>query len=227
MTADDAGPGAASQLRRAAWLLLAGQVLVIAATLLHTGGEANDHTTIFAAYAASANWTAVHLAQFAGMAVLLAGLYSFCLASAAAGDGLGRVGAGATVAAFALYGALQAVDGVALKHAVDAWAGAPAAEKAARFAAAEAVRWLEWGLRSYHDIALGCALLLAAACALRMHALPRLLAAPVGLSGIAFLAQGWIAGAEGFTPAQSAAIVAAWALNLVGAAWLVALAGRA
>lgn len=31
---------------------------------------------------------------------------------------------------------------------VNAWANAPDAEKAARFASAETVRWLEWGMRS-------------------------------------------------------------------------------
>lgn len=216
--------------RAAAWLLPAGQLLTIAATLLHTGGAANDHAAIFAAYAASPSWIAVHLAQFAGLSVFLAGLGSFFLACAATGgrtQTLGCIGAGAAAGAFALYGALQAVDGVALKHAVDAWAGAPEAEKAMRFAAAEAVRWLEWGLRSYCDFALGLALLLAAACAWRMDPLPRLLALPVTLAGLACLVQGWVAGANGFTPAQSAAIVAAWALNLGWTTWLAVLARRA
>ena len=36
-------------------------------------------------------------------------------------------------------------------------------EKAARFASAEAMRWLGWGARSYYDYALGLALLLIAA----------------------------------------------------------------
>ena len=49
----------------------------------------------------------------------------------------------------ALYGVVMAVDGVALKQAVNAWASAPVAEKAARFASAEAIRWIEWGARSY------------------------------------------------------------------------------
>jgi hypothetical protein len=44
-----------------------------------------------------------------------------------------------------------------------AWTNAPDAEKAARFASAEAVRWVEWGMRSYHNFALGLALLLFAA----------------------------------------------------------------
>ena len=42
--------------------------------------------------------------------------------------------------ALGFYGVLQAVDGVALKQAVDAWVNAPEADKAARFASAEVVR---------------------------------------------------------------------------------------
>jgi len=46
------------------------------------------------------------------------------------------------------------VDGVALKQAVDAWASAPDVEKVARFASAEAIPWLEWGVRNYQDFTL-------------------------------------------------------------------------
>jgi hypothetical protein len=55
-----------------------------------------------------------------------------------------RLGAVSAAVALALYGVLQAVDGVALKQVVDAWVRAPEAEKAARFASAETIRWLEW-----------------------------------------------------------------------------------
>ena len=47
-----------SSLRLSASLLIAGQLLYALVTLLHTGGEANHHPEIFAAYAASAAWTA-------------------------------------------------------------------------------------------------------------------------------------------------------------------------
>ena len=63
------------------------------------------------------------------------------------------------MAALALYGALQAVDGVANKLVDVAWVNAPETEKAARFASAEAVRWIEWGLRSYQAFTMGLALL--------------------------------------------------------------------
>jgi hypothetical protein len=65
-----------------------------------------------------------------------------------------RLGAVSAAVALGLYGVLQAVDGVALKQAVNAWASAPEAEKAARFASAETIRWLEWGTRSYQSFML-------------------------------------------------------------------------
>ena len=55
---------------------------------------------------------------------------------------------------------MYAVDGVALKQAVEAWASAPAAEQATRFASAEAIRWLETGTRSYQEFTSGVALVL-------------------------------------------------------------------
>jgi len=135
-----------TSLRISASLLLAGQILYILVTLLHTGGGANDHPAIFAGYAASDIWTAVHVGQFACMTVFLAGLFTLSLALAVetgVARWAGQLGAALTVAALALYGVVLAVDGVALKQAVNAWAGAPDAERAARFATAEAVRWLE------------------------------------------------------------------------------------
>jgi hypothetical protein len=211
-------------LRGPAWLLLVGQILYIAVTQLHAGGDANDHPAIFRIYADDRIWTAVHFGQFASMAVLLMGLIGVF---ARDGDGWrARSGIAAAAAALALYGALQAVDGVALKQAVDAWAGAAADDKAVRFASAEAIRWLEWGMRSYFDIALGVALLLCAAALWRKEALPKPIAMLAALSGIAYGAQGWIAGTEGFSAAQSFAIVLAWALSLAWMFWLAVAVRR-
>jgi hypothetical protein len=132
-------------LRLSATLLLVGQLLYVVVTLFHTGGEANHHSAIFAAYADSGIWTAVHLAQFACMAIMLAGLFALLSTLDVQGTSklAARLGAASTTATLALYGVVMAVDGVALKQAVSAWATAPDAEKAARFAAAEAIRWLE------------------------------------------------------------------------------------
>ena len=61
-------------LRLSAALLVVGFILYVVVGLLHPDGPANNHRVVFAEYAASASWTAVHLGQFAGMAVIIAGL---------------------------------------------------------------------------------------------------------------------------------------------------------
>src|SRR5438046_2865985 len=109
-----------NSLRLSAALLLVGQLLYIVFTQFHTGGPANNHPVIFAAYAGSGIWTAVHLGQFAAMAILLAGLLALFFAldvQDATARWVGRFGAASSVVALALYGALQAVDGVANKQA--------------------------------------------------------------------------------------------------------------
>ena len=46
----------------------------------------------------------------------------------------------------------------------------------------------------------------------------------MALSGLTYLVQGWVAGSEGFSPAQSAAIVMGWVLSLVWMIWLILVA---
>jgi hypothetical protein len=218
-----------SLLRASAALLLAGQVLYVVVTLFHTGGDANNHPAIFAAYASSGNWTAVHVAQFVCMALLIAGLLALSFAldvHAETASWVGRFGAASAVVALALEGALQAVDGVANKQADVAWVSAPDAEKAARFATAEAIRWIEWGMRSYQAFALGLALLLFAAAVVRVAWAPRPIAYLMGLSGLVWLAQGWIVGSAGFSPTMSNAIVLAEVLDVVWMIWLLIVAWR-
>ena len=161
------------ELRLSATLLFVGVLIFVVAGLFHPAhAAANDHPTIFAEYAASTIWAAVHLAQFVGMAVVVSGLF---VLDAALDQGLwpARLGALFAVIALALYGFLQAVDGVALKHAVDAWVAAPEHEKTARFASAETIRWLEWGAKSYHTLVLGTSLILFAMAVLRTRFVPR------------------------------------------------------
>jgi hypothetical protein len=106
-------------------------------------------------------------------------------------------------AALALYAVLQAVDGVALKQAVDAWLAAPEEEKFARFAVAEGMRWAEWATRSYFSFVFACMLVcFGVTIALTAHLLR-----PAGMllmaAGLAYLAQGWIIGATGFSDANT------------------------
>ena len=216
-------------LRLSAGLLLVGQLLYILVTLFHTGGEANNHPAIFTDYAGSESWEAVHVGQFLAMALIVAGMLVLCFAVHESRSGAAwaaRLGAASAVAALTLYGVLQAVDGVGNKQVDHAWVSAHGADKAARFASAEAMRWLEWGVRSYHDYALGFALVLLSAALLRTVAVPRTITYMMGLSGIAYLVQGWVVGSEGFSRANTIMILVAWILSLAWMAWLAVIAWR-
>jgi Domain of unknown function (DUF4386) len=218
-----------TSLRLSASLLLVGQLLYIVVTQFHADGDANNHLAVFAEYAGNGIWTAVHLGQFASMAILLAGLLALFFAldvQAGTARWAGRFGAASAAATLALYGVLQAVDGVALKQAVNTWVSAPDAEKAARFASAKAIRWLEWGVRSYQDFALALALLLFAAAVVRTAWVPRPIAYLMGFSGLTYLVQGWVGGSEGFSRPHTIAIVLAWVVNLAWMIWLVVVAWR-
>jgi hypothetical protein len=215
-------------LRLSAVLLVVGFILYVMIGLLHPGREpANNHRAVFAEYASSNNWTAVHLGQFAGMAVIIAGLLVlyFALDLRAGGAAwMARLGAVSAGVALGLYGVLQAVDGVALKQAVDAWANAPEAEKAARFASAETIRWLEWGTRSYQSFMFALTLILLGGAAALTARLPRALGYLMALSGLAYIVQGWVLGAEGFPATNTSAILTGYVLILAWIIWLVVVA---
>lgn len=218
-------------LRLSATLLLAGLLFTFLVGILHTDREkANDHPAAFADYASSDIWTAVHLGQFVGMVIVVAGLlvlfYALNAQTGVAGWAA-RFGSVAAIVALALYGVLQAVDGVALKQAVDAWVSAPDSEKAARFASAEAIRWLEWGVRSYQSFMLGLSFVLFATVMVSIRPVTRVVGYLMGLTGLAYIAQGWVLGAEGFSATNTAPTLLAYILWLVWSSWLLLSAGRA
>ncbi len=217
------------QLRLSATLLVAGSLVWIVAGLFHPGGDANNHPVEFGVYANSGIWTAVHLGQFVGMAILVAGLvvlfYALGVSSGAAGIA-NRFAVVSAAVALGLYGVLQAVDGVALKQAVDAWASAPAGEKLARFASAESIRWLEWGVRSYQGFMLGLAFIIYAAVIIMTEKVPSAIGFLFALTGFAFVLQGWVLGVEGFSAAFTLAAILGIVLILAGPIWLSIVAWR-
>ena len=60
-------------------------------------------------------------------------------------------------------------------------------------------------MRSYQNFALGLAVLLFAAAVVRTAWVPRPIAYLMGLSGLTYLVQGWVAGSEGFSPTHTIA----------------------
>jgi hypothetical protein len=217
-------------VRLAAVLILAGVVVTAVAGFLHPeGADANDHRTIFAIYAASQSWTAVHLGQFVGMMIITFGLMALFFAldvRSGVGLWLNRFALLSAGAALALYGVLQAVDGVGLKQAVNAWALAENGDKAARFAAAETVRWLEWAVRSYQSFVFGLALILFGAVIAVTGRVSRPIGYLMALSGLCYLAQGWIIGSTGFSSANQIPTLLGIGLILIWTVWLLIAALR-
>jgi len=217
-------------VRLAAVLILAGVLVTAIAGFLHPeGADANDHRTIFAIYAASQSWTAVHLGQFVGMMIITFGLMALFFAldvRSGVGLWLNRFALLSAGAALALYGVLQAVDGVGLKQAVNAWALAENGDKAVRFAAAETVRWLEWAVRSYQSFVFGLALILFGAVIAITGRVSRPIGYLMALSGLCYLAQGWIIGSSGFSSANQIPTLLGIGLILIWTVWLLIAALR-
>lgn len=141
-----------------------GVIVLVVAEIFHPSREdPMDNRAVFMEYAHSDSWTAVHLAQYFGFLLLLGGLvalYYSVSARPGAGAGLAPFGLAAAVTTAASFTVLQAVDGIALKRAVDAWVSAPAEQEIAAFAAAEAVRWIEIGMNSLSYFLAGLTLIL-------------------------------------------------------------------
>jgi hypothetical protein len=146
-------------LKAGSFAASAGAVLLVAATMMHPmSADPSDAVAAFAEYAADRWWVGSHLGQFFGVALIVAGLnvLSASLQTESSAR-LAQFGWSLAVAALALAGVLQAVDGVALKLMVDRWAETAGPDKQVLFHAAFAVRQIEIGLAAFLAMLFGAA----------------------------------------------------------------------
>ena len=146
-----------SESRIGARCAIAGSVLLLVGTYLHPmDADPNEAVAAFTEYAADQLWVASHLTQLAGVALMVVALLFLAhQLESMSGTGWARIAAGGAIASLAVTTVLQAVDGIALKLMVDAWAAAPAAQKEVAFHAAFAVRQVEVGLASLLSLLFG------------------------------------------------------------------------
>jgi hypothetical protein len=156
-------------LRMGSIAFLAGMVIFLVSTILHPGREdPTNHPLVFAEYAEDELWVASHIGQFAGGMLAFAGgfIALFRLLSRSESgitSVLAWMGLAATIAAGSALAVLQAVDGVALKMAVESWYAIPPSstadggegEKAIAFRVAEGIRWIEIAANSFFRILQG------------------------------------------------------------------------
>jgi hypothetical protein len=185
-------------LRSSGALLLGGFLFSTVVTVLfHPGGNEDVHEDIFARYAASGAWEWVHFAQFIGVLAALGGLVVLHQVLRPRAPRLSAFAAGTTVATAAVWAALQAVDGVTLKQAVDAWVAADGPERAVRLGDAEVVRWTEWGLQSYFRLLMGLTLALFGTAVARTGIVARWAGFAGILAGLLYIAIGVAVGHTG------------------------------
>jgi hypothetical protein len=178
-----------------------GAALLAVSTWLHPlGSDPGDAPAAFAEYAADPHYVWSHLGQFAGFFGLAAGMVAFAATfEPGRAAAWARIGSAGAVAGVAVAAALQAVDGVALKAAVDRWAAADGEARLLAFEAAHAIRWIEIGLAGFLSVlggltlgSFGIAVLLSA-----RH--PAWLGALGLLGGLAMAAAGAAQASTGFS----------------------------
>lgn len=136
---------------------MTGAILLFVGTYLHPlGADPHDLVAAFTEYALDPLWVASHLTQLFGAIFMVVALLLLAQAlESAGGKGWPRIAAGGAIASLGVTAVLQAVDGVALKNMVDAWAAAPTAHKEIAFQIAYAVRQVEVGLASMLNLLFG------------------------------------------------------------------------
>jgi hypothetical protein len=122
-------------LRIGSITFLIGLAIFIISTEFHASREEpTNHLRVFAEYANSTPWIAAHIGQFVGGIVVFAGgfvtLFRLLVQSESmTASVLAWIGFATAIIAASVLCILQAVDGIALKRAVDSWAAAPIEEK--------------------------------------------------------------------------------------------------
>jgi len=207
-------------LRFAAAAGVVGVLVEIVMDQLHPGkAPPNDSAASFLEYSRSSAWTAVHIGQFTGAFLVTLMLLTIARLGASR---RGPTGVLATVGGFAalLYAAVfavqMAVDGVALKAAIDSWAGAATpGDRSSAFHVAESVRWTEKGLAGFFQTINGMTLFSLGLSMALGRSFPRWVGWVGVTAGAAFVAGGISTAHTGFSAASGTLLMPATLLLVV------------
>jgi hypothetical protein len=196
---------------------IVGVIVLFLATMLHPmDAHPGDAPAAFAEYALDRFWVATHLGQLLGVVLIATGLVALSWKLRAGRAGAWALLAGlATVASVSLAGALQAVDGVALKFAVDRWSASAEGARAAAFEAAYAVRQVEVGLASVMGALFGLTVLLHGMALMLSPVAPSWLGVFGALAGLATLISSVVQAHAGFSDVAMATTMPSSLLILV------------
>jgi hypothetical protein len=206
---------------------IGGAILLFVGTWLHPmQADPNVPLAAFTEYAADRHWIASHLMQLSGVALMATALVLLSrMMAGGTADTAAFLGSCGAVASLVVASALQAVDGVALKAMVNAWATASSDQKEMLFNATFAVRQIEIGLASMTALLSGLTISIygiALMCDLRF---PKLLGVSAIAGGVPTATGGVVMAYSGFSdlamninlPANS--LVLCWMIALGVYVW--------
>jgi hypothetical protein len=198
---------------------IAGPMLLAVGTVMHpSSADPNSRIAAFSEYAADHHWVLSHLTQLAGVTLTVGALTLLGRQlQASRPNRCADLGRTVAVAVLAIAAALQAVDGVALKVAVDAW---KKNSTATNLATANAVRDIEIGLASILLLSVGLATILFGAALATKDVNQFKLGYTGVLTGVSILAGGIVTAYQGFSGLSMAITMPANGLLLC---WVMAL----
>jgi hypothetical protein len=198
-------------------------VLGAVAMGFHGGTHPEDLPSVLPQYAANTHWELVHLVQFgADVLMLIAFLALYRSIVKGVGFTFARIGMAVALVAEAIYGANQAVDGVAIKFVAQEWVNASAIEKTQAFWVAAAVRHIEIGLSSVWTLTGGISLLFFGIAITSSRDYPKLLGWPGIMLAVLQMAYSFNLARNGFigSPlAMAGLLFAPWTLWLAFCLW--------
>lgn len=208
--------------RAAGAMAIGGAIALFIGSWMHPmHADPNAPLAAFQEYAADHHWIATHLIQLLGVVLMAAALVLLSRKMAGGrADALALLGMASATAGVAVAAALQAVDGVALKAMVNAWAAAPEPDKVALFPAVLAVRQIEIGLAAMTSLLLGVTVTLYGAGLLADARCPRW----IGWLGLAGGLPGAVAGIViAYTGFSELAMNINMPASILMLAWMIAL----
>src|SRR5919106_3109755 len=219
-------------LRIGSIAFLAGMIIVIVSTAIHPSTEdPSNHPLVFAEYASDDSWIAIHIGQFAGVIMVFAGgfvaLYRLLVQSeSSTASTLAWIGLAFAIMTASAFAVLQAVDGIALKMAVDSSVAAPSEDKAITFRVAEGIRFIEYGTNSIFRILQGLAAIMFGVAIVKSKLLNRwiggagvVIGAIVIYAGIEVAYLGFVYANIGSLRGISMIIYSLWVIILGGIMW--------
>ena len=219
-----------NRLRLGTAALLLGLLSQVPLGSLHPHEEyANDSTAAFHEYAHSQDWVLVHLGQFVGALLLTVGLVTVATALTRQRGAAGFLGLAAVVTAVAsaaVFAVQMAVDGVALKAAVDEWVTATGnLDRDVAYRVAESIRSVEKGLSALFNTINGLTLVSLGVGLTLTRGRGRRLGWVAAVTGVGLLAVGVITARTGFSHEATSLMVpttvvlAVFAVGMAVTAW--------